>query len=118
MNTENHVFISQFMPESTWNVGNAMKRNSVIIGLSNAMILIESGNSGGTFAAGKEALSLEHPLFVIDFAQPEVSAEANPYFISQGGIPIRGKNGMPNLDKVFSVIEDNLHQYRKTELTN
>ena len=105
------------MPESNWHVSNAMKRNSVIIGLSNAMILVESGKSGGTFAAGNEALSLKHPLFVIDFAQPEVSAEANPYFISKGGIPIRGKeNGTPNLKSVFSVIEENPHQDWKVEL--
>ena len=117
LSNENHVFISQFMPESNWHVSNAMKRNSVIIGLSNAMILVESGKSGGTFAAGNEALSLKHPLFVIDFAQPEVSAEANPYFISKGGIPIRGKeNGTPNLKSVFSVIEENPHQDWKVEL--
>jgi len=104
LNCDNHVFLSQFMPESSWNAGSAMKRNSVIIGLSDAMIIVESGKSGGTFAAGKETLSLNHPLFVIDFAQPEVSAEANPYFISKGGIPIRGKNGKPNLSEVYSLI--------------
>ena len=77
-----------------------MRRNSVIIGLSRAMILVESGKTGGTFAAGEEALRVGCPLFVIDFAQPEVSAEANPYFISAGGMPIRGKNGIPNISKV------------------
>ena len=83
-----------------------MKRNGVIIGLSDAMILVESGKTGGTFAAGEETLSISHPLFVIDFAQPEVSAEANPYFISKGGIPIRGKAGVPNLSKVLDVINN------------
>jgi len=53
---ENHIFISQFLPESAWHAGSAMKRNSLIIGLSDAMILVESGESGGTFAAGNEAL--------------------------------------------------------------
>lgn len=102
---KNHVFISQFSPKVTWNAGNAMKRNSVIIGLSQAMILVESGKSGGTFAAGEESLKLGCPLFVIDFAKPEVSAEANPYFIQAGGHPIRGKAGIPNLEKVFAVIQ-------------
>jgi DNA processing protein len=100
----NHVFVSQFVPEVTWKSFNAMKRNGIIIGLSDAMILVESGKKGGTFAAGEETLSVRHPLFVIDFAQPEVSAEANPYFISRGGIPIRGKSGIPNLGKVFDLI--------------
>ena len=101
LNSSNHVFISQFMPKTTWNAGNAMRRNSVIIGLSRAMILVESGKTGGTFAAGEEALRVGCPLFVIDFAQPEVSAEANPYFLAAGGKPIRGKNGVPNIAKVL-----------------
>lgn len=102
----NHVFISQFMPNTTWNAGNAMRRNSTIIGLSRAMILVESGKIGGTFAAGEEALRVGCPLFVIDFSKPEVSAEANPYFIEKGGMPIRGKKGIPNLEKVFRAIDD------------
>lgn len=103
----NHVFVSQFLPQTTWNAGNAMKRNSVIIGLSRAMILVESGKSGGTFAAGEEALRRSQPLFVIDYSKPEVSAEANPYFIKRGGIPIRGNNnGIPNLEKVFFAAEN------------
>ena len=107
LNDSNHVFISQFMPNSTWNAGNAMHRNSVIIGLSRAMILIESGMSGGTREAGDEALRVGCPLFVVDFAKPEVSAEANPYFIAAGGKPIRGKNGIPNLSKVIEEVSKN-----------
>lgn len=106
LNSSNHVFISQFMPKMTWNAGNAMRRNSVIIGLSRAMILVESGKTGGTFAAGEEALRVGCPLFVVDFAQPEVSAEANPYFIAAGGKPIRGKNGVPNITNVLNVIKN------------
>lgn len=110
LNDSNHVFVSQFMPELSWNAGNAMKRNSTIIGLSQSMILVESGKSGGTFAAGEESLKANCPLFVIDFAKPEVSAEANPYFISKGGIPIRGKQGIPNLSEVFKCVEQNTRQ--------
>ena len=68
------------------------------------MILVESGKSGGTFAAGEETLKRSLPLFVIDFEKPEVSAEANPYFIEKGGYPIRGKRGIPNLEKVLEEV--------------
>lgn len=102
---DNCLYVSQFMPNTVWNSGNAMRRNSIIIGLSRAMILVESGKSGGTFSAGKEALRVHCPLFVIDFAQPEVSAEANPYFIKAGGTPIRGVNGSPNISKVLEVLK-------------
>lgn len=105
LDEKNHVFISQFIPTASWNVGNAMKRNGVIIGLSSAMILVESGKTGGTFAAGEESLRRGCPLFVIDFEKPDVSAEANPYFIQAGGMPIRGKAGIPCLNKVFYVVQ-------------
>ena len=104
LNDENHLFISQFLPGLTWKAANAMKRNSTIIGLSKAMILVESRLEGGTFAVGQEALKMHCPLFVIDFLKPAVSAEANPYFISKGGMPIRGKAGQPNMKNVFKSI--------------
>ena len=100
---KNHVFLSQFAPRLSWNAGNAMKRNGIIIGLSRAMILVESGMTGGTFAAGESALNARCPLFVVDFAQPEASATANRYFIEKGGYPIRGKNMVPNLNRVLQV---------------
>lgn len=106
LDENNHLFISQFLPDVSWNVGNAMKRNSLIIGLSEAMILVESGKTGGTYAAGNESLKVGLPLFVIDYANPEVSAEANPYFINNGGLPIRGKNGVPNLEKVLCSVKN------------
>ena len=105
LNGSNHLFVSQFLPDSIWSAQNAMRRNSVIIGLSKAMILVESGKSGGTFAAGEESLKRDMPLFVVDYAKPEVSAEANPYFIEHGGKPIRSKGGKPNLDAVINLPE-------------
>jgi DNA processing protein len=101
---ENHLLISQFPPGLPWIDRNAMKRNTTIIGMSDAMILVESGRSGGTFAAGEEALRRDHPLFVIDFADPEPSAEGNPYFIQRGGIAITGSRQHPlDLSSVLEV---------------
>ncbi len=99
------LVVSQFPPGLPWMARNAMKRNSTIIGLSDGMILVESGNTGGTFAAGDEAIKRHHPLFVIDFGSPGPSAEANPHFIARGGIPIRGRSldRKPNLDRVLEV---------------
>lgn len=118
LNQTNHIYVSQFMPNAAWNAGNAMRRNSVIIGLSRAMILVESGKTGGTFAAGEEALRVGCPLFVVDFAQPEVSAEANPYFLAKGGQPIRGKNGIPNISKVLDTVNRDLRSRSQISQTN
>lgn len=102
---KNHLFLSQFLPDAKWHMGSAMTRNSTIIGLSRAMILVESKMSGGTFAAGEEALRTNSPLFVIDFKKPEESAKANSYFIEKGGIPIRGRERLPHLEVLFSTVE-------------
>lgn len=106
LNNDKHLFVSQFLPDAGWSPSNAMRRNSLIIGLSKAMILVESGKSGGTFAAGTESLKRDLPLFVIDYAKPEVSAEANPYFIKNGGNPIRSRGGLPNIDAVIGLSDN------------
>ncbi|WP_297300590.1 DNA-processing protein DprA [uncultured Brachyspira sp.] len=114
LNNTNHVFISQFMPNLTWNAMNAMRRNKVIIGLSIAMILIESRRDGGTFEAGKETLKLGHKLFVVDFFHPPETAEANKFFISQGGIPIKkNRDGHPSMKSVFNSINNDMSLLNK-----
>ena len=95
-----------------------MKRNGTIVGLSDAMVLVESGASGGTFAAGTEALKRDHPLFVVDFAEPGSSAEANPHFIDHGGIPIRRTaRGSPNLARIRHAIRHPAWKTRAPERT-
>lgn len=103
---ENHVFVSQFLPTSIWSPSNAMQRNSVIIGLSKSMILIESRNTGGTYSAGMESLKRGIPLFVVDYQYPTISSEANSYFIEEGGIPLRGKKGVPNIKNILDAINN------------
>ncbi len=106
LNDKNHLFVSQFLPNLTWSASNAMKRNNTIIGLSNAMILIESGMDGGTFNAGEQSLKNKKPLFVVEYGVYKPSAEGNKYFLQNGGTPIRGdKNGVPILKRVYSAIE-------------
>lgn len=63
----NHVFVSQYLPDARWSGRNAMRRNSTIIGLSPALIMIESGESRGTHAAGLDALRLGCPLFTVEY---------------------------------------------------
>lgn len=81
---EHILIVSEFQPNDKWTAGRAMQRNKTIIGLSDAMVLIESRMEGGTFDAGKTTLKLNMPLFV---AQYEMSAESNAgnsYFLQRG----------------------------------
>lgn len=90
---ENILVISEFSPEAGWSVGRAMTRNKTIIGLSNAMILVEARLEGGTFEAGKTALRFKLPLYVAQYQTPGESAAGNEYFLKHGAYPLRKSTG-------------------------
>ena len=105
LDQHNHLVVSEFLPRLPWSGRNAMQRNKTIIGLSDAIICIESGMKGGTYAAAESTLALGLPLFVADYAQPAESAAGNQHFISQGATPLRGdSHGTPNLKQVYEAM--------------
>lgn len=102
----NHVIVSEFPPRLPWLARNAMQRNATIIGLSDAMIVIEAGTTGGTFACAESTLKYKHPLFVAHYAMPADSASGNQDFLKRGATPLRGNTeGVPNLAKVLESVE-------------
>lgn len=106
LNPENHLVLSEFSPRLTWQAHNAMQRNSTIIGLSDAMVVIESGLTGGTHACGEATLKFKRPLFVADYAVPAQSAEGNQYFLAKGALPLRGnQDGVPSLSRVLQSVQ-------------
>lgn len=107
---ENHVVVSEYMPRLPWLARNAMQRNKTICGLSNVVVVIESGMQGGTFEAGKTALDLKRPLFVAEYAQPAVTAEGNNFFLQKGARYLRKRNGAAYLDKLFEAVEKDEYQ--------
>lgn len=108
MEPEQILILSEFQPNARWSVANAMTRNRTISGLSNALIVVESGITGGTFAAGKFALTVKVPLFVADYVHPAPSAAGNRYFIQRGAKPIRRskETGHANLAGLFKSVEE------------
>ena len=46
-----------------------MMRNSVIIGLSRALVVVEAGEKGGTLAAGTKALELNRQVIALEFSK-------------------------------------------------
>ncbi len=115
MRREQVLIISEFQPNARWSVANAMTRNKTICGLSNAMIVVESGEKGGTFEAGKFALSAHVPLFVADYAHPAPSAAGNPFFIERGAVALRRsrETGRTNLTHLISKVQE--HQQKLQE---
>lgn len=84
----NHLILSEFPPTLRWIARNAMQRNKTIIGLSSALLIVESGEDGGTFAAGEESLRRRTPVFVLRYAQPAPTATGNETLIHRGAHPV------------------------------
>jgi DNA processing protein len=87
-NKERVLVVSQFPPSRPWSAGNAMARNNVIIGLSLALVVVEAGEKGGTFAAGSKALQLNKPVLTLEFA---MNPHGNTELIRRGAISIRNR---------------------------
>ena len=102
------LVLSEFSPRLPWQDRQAMQRNKTIIGLSNALVLVEAGTKGGTFEAGRTAQELKHPLFVVEYTSPPATAEGNAVFLKKGAIPLRSsrENGNPNLRELINVVSE------------
>lgn len=83
------LVLSEFPPDLGWIARNAMRRNRTICALSQGMVIVEASDSGGTFAAGQEALKLGCPLFVADHLDLPESAIGNRKLIRGGAQPLR-----------------------------
>ena len=84
----NIAVVSQFADDARWQVYRAMQRNRLVIGLSEALFVVISGETGGTWEAGVECLKLHHPLFVM-VDEDESAPLGNRKLIERGGRPVR-----------------------------
>ncbi len=119
--TDNILAMSEFSPESKWLSSHAMIRNKTIVGLSNAVIVVqagpekdEKGNMSGTFNSGKIALKYNIPLFVLS---PSIvdNAKGNKDLIKQGAIEINLENALETIKKNLS--EPALKKNKKNQST-
>ncbi len=91
---KNTLFLSQFAPWENFSGRNAMTRNRLICALSEALIVIkagpekdEKGQMSGTFHAGKNALEMGLPLWVLNPERLSSPAPGNEALIEKGGLP-------------------------------
>lgn len=85
---QNSLIVSQFWPAGRWTQYQAMQRNRTIIGLSGAMLIVESGLDGGTFDAGTTAIRLGLPVFAVRFDNPPESAAGNQALLDRGAVSL------------------------------
>ncbi|WP_130178687.1 DNA-processing protein DprA [Cryobacterium sp. SO1] len=89
---ERTLVISQFSPTQPWQAHAAMARNSIIFGLSRALVVIEAGEKGGTLAAGEGAMKLGRPVMVVDFG--DATPAGNRMLLEAGATPIRAPGAL------------------------
>lgn len=103
------LVVSQFPPSQTWNPGAAMTRNRVITGLSEALIVIEAGDRGGTLDAGLQALSAGRPVLALEFKSMP-TPPGNELLFAKGATRIRSLGEL--IEKLRNVASRQRRQLR------
>jgi len=80
------LVLSQFPPTQTWTAGAAMTRNGVIVGLAEALVVIEASERGGTLNAGERALKAGKPVVALQFS--EGTPAGNRILFEAGASPL------------------------------
>jgi len=118
---ERVLVVSEFLPKLPWSVRNAMQRNATICALSDAMILIEAEERGGSVSAGRTCLGMRRPLFAPVYEGMPESASGNRILLADGAQEIKKsrQTGRANLTPVEEVLfrakeEDHTYQIEKT----
>ena len=83
------LVISEYMPKDKWSVNRAMNRNNTIIGLSDAMVVVEARLTGGSLDAGLRTLEDRKRLFVPIYSDYPESARGNSFLLERGAVGIR-----------------------------
>lgn len=100
------LVLSEFMPDDKWTASRAMVRNNTIIGLSDIIVVIEAGETGGSLDAGLKTIEKEKSLFVPQYGIVPDSALGNNLLINKGAFSIKMKQetGKANLSKMFELL--------------
>jgi len=83
------LVISEYLPKDKWSVDRAMNRNNTIIGLSDSMVVVEAGLTGGSIDAGLRTLIDSKPLYVPEYSDYPESALGNRLLLDKGARGIR-----------------------------
>jgi predicted Rossmann fold nucleotide-binding protein DprA/Smf involved in DNA uptake len=71
LETERLTIVSGAPPQEPWSVAEAMRRNTWIAQWSDALIVVEAGDKGGTWKTAQSAVKNHRPLFVAqNFVDP------------------------------------------------
>jgi len=99
---EQFLAVSELPPSCPFTGRNALRRNKLLVALSRAIIVIESGETGGTWFSAKYASKKDKPLYFFEGLRPDVI----PKLESIGGKRLKIKKGAPDLRKIFRLLRE------------
>lgn len=111
------LFVSQFKPYEKFSGQNAMIRNKLVCAFSRAVVVIKSGperdvlgKMSGTFDAGKSAIKMGIPVFVLNPDLLSPTPKGNSDIIKVGGIEFSdGMDIVKYLEENPNIIDRNLN---------
>jgi len=78
--------VSQFQPTEPWSGPRAMQRNSTIAALSDRVVIVACGDTGGSWEMGQLCIKRKKPLFVLDVETE--AANGNQRLIAAGATAV------------------------------
>ncbi|MEN5231536.1 DNA-processing protein DprA [Sphingobacterium faecium] len=101
------LVISEFKPIEKWMASRAMNRNKTIIGLTDVIMVVEAGETGGSLDAGHKTLEMNKALFVPQYMNIPESALGNNTLLNKGAVALKmNKETMkPNLNKIIELLQ-------------
>ena len=111
LDLKNTALVSTFIPYGDWQSWRAMERNRYILGLSDRLVVIEAGASGGTLAAGKEALKHGIETWVLEHAATNSAMPGNQVLLDLGArpIPVMTDMSVSSGALCHARLDDNIH---------
>ena len=94
---ERLLVVSELQPSCRFTIRNAFRRNKLLVALSEAVIVVEPGETGGTWFSAQYASKIGKPLYFIEGMRPNII----PKLESMGGQRIVVNDGTPDLRKVY-----------------
>jgi DNA processing protein len=89
--------VSEWHPHAPWQTPLALARNRVTAALSDCLLVVETGEEGGTMATLRHALALGRRAFVVRFRSPELAAAGNGRAEALGAEPVRSLGELERL---------------------
>lgn len=96
---DNFLVVSELPPSCGFMVKAALRRNKLLVAIADAVIVVEPGESGGTWYSADKARSLQKPIFYHEGSRPEIIERME----SMGGKHLKISKGAPVLDGVYEM---------------